>query len=382
MASSVTAWRHELHRHPELSGQEKSTAQRVLGYLHQLGVSTVKTGIGGEGILAEITSGKAGPTLLFRCELDALPIQETNTFAYASCQHGVGHQCGHDGHMAILLETARRLVVSPPVSGKVLLLFQPAEETGAGAAMVRTDPVFAAESIDHVYALHNMPGEALGSVIIKAGTMNCASRGMTIRWHGKAAHAAQPETGHSPALAMSGMIKALSTFGKCFGQHSLAMATVVGARLGDKAFGTAPSEAECFVTLRSESNEVMQAMLDAIDQLLQQQRLDYHLQTSVAFEDVFPAVVNTVAGVEVVKQAAAEVSAICRTISKPIRWSEDVGLLIDGHEGALFGLGAGENQPELHHPDYDFPDELINHGADIFYAVMRQCTGNTTGRVQ
>ena len=371
--TDIQRWRKQLHQHPELSGDETHTAQRIVHYLKALGLDSnqYQTGIGGHGVLAEINSHSPGPSILLRCELDALPIQEVNTFEHASHQKGVAHKCGHDGHMAILLETVKRLLKHGPNAGRVLILFQPAEETGAGAALVRDDPTFLKQSIDYAFALHNMPGKPLGSVIIKSGTMNCASRGMIIQWEGKTAHAAQPDTGHSPALALSETMTSLTDFQNHFGQSELAMATVVGANLGAKAFGTAPANATCFVTLRSESNTVMSQMLEAIQQQLVTHHQRYHLKTSIAFEDIFPATINTEKGAQIVQSAAQNTANQCEIIDQPIRWSEDFGYLIENREGALFGLGAGIEQPELHHPDYDFPDALIDKGADIFCAIIQ-----------
>lgn len=370
--SAQTA-RHILHQWPELSGQEQATAGRITEWLQACQPDQLLTGIGGHGVIAVF--GQSGPGILLRCELDALPIRETNTFEHRSQQAGVAHKCGHDGHMAIVLEVARRLHEQPLATGKIMLLFQPAEETGAGAAAVNADPQFQELGPQYAFALHNMPGQPLGSVIVREGTMNCASRGVIIRLEGKTAHAAQPETGRSPALAMSALINELQGYAQRFGKNELALATVVGARLGHKAFGTTPGQAEIYVTLRSETDAVMQRMLDCLTQQLSGLCEHHQLTHQLAFEDVFPAVNNTAHGSKAVIQAAQACGASLIHARQPIRWSEDFGHLINGRQGALFGLGAGEQHPALHNPDYDFPDALISIGADLFMAIIQECLG-------
>ncbi len=373
MHNPLQTTRRLLHQWPELSGQEQATANRISAWLKACEPDRLLTRLGGHGVLAVFGKSTTGPRILLRCELDALPIQESNSFEYRSRQAGVAHQCGHDGHMAILLEVARRLQQSSPRRGQVMLLFQPAEETGTGARDVLSDPEFARLAPDYAFALHNMPGYPLGSVMLRQGTMNCASRGMTIGLSGKTAHAAQPETGRSPALAIAALIYALADYAQRFGQSELALATVVGAQLGDKAFGTAPARAELYVTLRSETDTVMQAMLDDIEGCLQQLCEQHRLTYTKTFADVFPAVNNTAEGARLVTAAAEQCNVQLIKLAQPIRWSEDFGRLINGRQGALFGLGAGEQQAALHNPDYDFPDALISQGADLFTAIVQQC---------
>lgn len=367
------ALRLNLHRTPELSNQERGTAEQIIDVLKTLKPDQLLTGIGGYGVLAMFNMSKPGKHILIRCELDALPIQETNQFEHCSQHQGVSHKCGHDGHMSILIELAKQLTNRSMASGQVTLLFQPAEETGSGAAAVLAEPQFQSLSIDYAFALHNMPGYPLGSVVIRPGTMTCASRGMIIRFEGKTAHAAQPETGRSPALAMTSIINELCTYVEKFGHKELALATVVGSKLGSKAFGTAPAHAEIYVTLRSETENTMQAMLSAIEQQAQQLCQQYTLTFESEFEDVFPATVNTVGGAELIRQAAINTHNELIELDQPIRWSEDFGHLIQGREGGLFGLGAGEQQPALHNPDYDFPDGLITRGASVFLNIIEQC---------
>ena len=210
----LTALRHELHRHPEISGQEQETAARIVQRLQGYTPDQILTGLGGHGVAALFDSGNAGPTVAIRCELDALPIQEVSDAHPVSQVPGKGHLCGHDGHMVMVLGVGEALQEQPPQSGRVLLIFQPAEETGQGAAALRADPRFETLSPDYVLSLHNLPGLELGSVEICTESANCASRGMRIRLWGKTSHAAAPQDGRSPAAAMAELMPQLASLGQ------------------------------------------------------------------------------------------------------------------------------------------------------------------------
>ncbi|MEY8840841.1 amidohydrolase, partial [Cribrihabitans sp. XS_ASV171] len=212
--AELTAWRRDLHRHPELSGQEAETAKRVLAALEGTAPDRMLASLGGHGVAAIYEGDSNGPSLMFRCELDGLPIEELNPdLPHRSEVDGNGHLCGHDGHMAILAATARWLGRNRPARGRVILLFQPAEEDGAGAARVIADPKFAEIIPDYAFALHNFPGVPLGHAVLAEGVMNCASRGMKLSLTGRTAHASQPETGLSPAPALAELIPALTALG-------------------------------------------------------------------------------------------------------------------------------------------------------------------------
>ena len=181
----LTAWRRKLHQHPEISNEEEKTAKEVVDFLADTGPDKVLTGLGGHGVAAIYESGKAGPTVMFRSELDALPIHELSAVPHASVVPGKSHMCGHDGHTAILAALGRQLGRKRPARGRVVLMFQPAEETGNGAAGVVADPRFGEIAPDFAFSLHNMPGLPFGEVRLKPGVVNCASRGMRIVLEGQ-----------------------------------------------------------------------------------------------------------------------------------------------------------------------------------------------------
>ncbi|UCH23826.1 MAG: M20/M25/M40 family metallo-hydrolase, partial [Deltaproteobacteria bacterium] len=186
-ADSLIALRKELHQNAELSGKEEKTRQIVFDFISRNAPHKIISPIGGNGIACIYQAEFTGPALLFRAEMDALPIEEKNDLNYKSQNSNVSHSCGHDGQMAILAGLSGLLHKNPLKRGKVILLFQPAEETGQGAITMISDPKFKQLRPDYVFALHNMPGEDKGTVSIGAGVFNCASVGMIIRLAGKTA---------------------------------------------------------------------------------------------------------------------------------------------------------------------------------------------------
>lgn len=373
--ADMTTIRRHLHRYPELSGQERQTANYIAEQLRSLNPTCLYENLADTGVAAVFDSGNVGKTLLFRCELDALPIQEThvdNAIGYTSCHHGIAHQCGHDGHMAIILALGKRIAENLPQRGRVVLLFQPAEETGEGARAVAADPQFPAIQPDESYALHNLPGYPLANVVLRKGTFNCASRGLIIRLSGRTAHAAYPETGNSPQLAITTLLNSLNDLPKQLDSQQLTMITVVHCQMGEQAFGTAPADGCVMATLRTETNEAMQDLVTASQQLVEQTAKQYDLGYQLEWSDCFDASVNDGDCAEQVASAAQTTGHHVTWIDEPFRWSEDFGAISATARGAMFAYGAGEDKPQIHNPDYVFPDELIERGSELFFEIYRQ----------
>lgn len=369
---SPVALRHALHAHPELSGGEAATAARLEEFFAPLEPDEIVRGIAGTGIAFCFGDERRGPTILLRSELDALPIREVNAVPYRSQVDGVSHKCGHDGHMAILSAAGLAIAKRRPTAGRVVLLFQPAEETGAGAAEVVGDPAFARIRPDRVFGLHNLPGYPLGHVVVRDGTFTCASRGMSIDLEGRTAHAAQPETGLSPAAALTEIVAFFDGLaGGPDAGGELAFATVVGAKLGERAFGVAPGAASVWVTLRSETDGTMATMVAHGEARVRAIARDAGLGVVIAYQDVFDATVNAKDAVDVVRRACDGLPVV--EAREPFRWSEDFGRFTQVASGAFFALGAGEGTPALHDESYDFPDALIERGADVFLRIVDAC---------
>jgi len=322
-------------------------------------------------------AAEAGPSTLIRCELDALPIVEVNQFAHRSKRHGVSHKCGHDGHMAIVTSLGEKLARHRPSSGRVILLFQPAEETGAGAQQVVKDSQFEQIQPDYAFALHNLPGQPLAQVGVKSGSFNCASRGLSIKLIGKTSHAAHPEDGNSPALVISHLIQQLPQLAEKL--NGFALITVIAASLGaegEPAFGTSPGEAKLMLTLRSETDQQMNLLVESVSQVVGLHTAEFGLSFDLSWHDVFHACSNTDKGYQKVVAACDELGVEYTRLQQAYRWSEDFGQLRNAAaEGAMFTLGSGINSPQLHNPDYDFPDQLIPVGRDLFFEIIRSING-------
>ncbi len=367
-------FRKILHQNPELSHDEKQTAQRVVEFLKPLNPDHLLTDVGGHGVIAIFSGKTTGNNLLFRCELDALPIQENNDFPHRSVTPGVSHKCGHDGHMAIICGLAQRFSIDKSFRGQRILLFQPAEETGQGAIAVTEDEQFMALKIDCCFALHNLPGVPMGQVQIRSGTFNCASQGMLIRLMGTPAHAAYPEQGNSPALAMVLLLQQLIDFNHELTTPDLQMVTVIYSKLGEKTFGTTPHLAEIGITLRTENNASMNSLKQRVLMKAQKIANQHHFEITTQSHDVFKASVNDVECAQRVANAAEKVGHEVVWLSEPLRWSEDFGAISKMTKGAMFVLGAGSNCPQIHNAKYDFPDELIMPAIDIFEAIADSYT--------
>lgn len=372
----LTELRRTLHRHPELSGEERRTAARMRDYLAELSPDRIIEGIGGHGLAAIYEGGGPGPTVLFRCELDALPIAETGRPAHRSTVDGKSHMCGHDGHMAMVTALAHHFARRRPETGRAVLLYQPAEETGAGARAVIADPKYAQLAPDFAFALHNMPGLPLGHVALQPGPVNCASRGMRIDLTGFTAHASEPEAGRSPAQALATLLQQIPGLGR---QDStgddFAMVTLTHARLGEPSFGVAPGEASLWLTLRTTLDDTMNALVARAETLAKQAGETSGLQVAVAYHDVFHHCENDAEATAVLERALDRTGTPRAAYAYPMRASEDFGLYGESARSAMFLLGSGENSPHLHHSDYDFPDELIARGAAVFAAAADELLG-------
>ncbi|SEI17904.1 amidohydrolase [Rhizobium tibeticum] len=376
--SEIKAFRRELHRYPEVSGEEGQTALRLKEELSLTGSDRIVADIGGHGLAAVYEGAASGPTIMIRAELDGLPIEEISDVAHRSTVPGKGHLCGHDGHMAILMALAKGLGQRRPARGRAILMLQPAEENGAGAAAVLADPKFATLTPDMSLSLHNFPGVRLGHVLLKEGPVNCASRGMKIVLKGKTSHASYPEQGIAPTFAMARLLDGLTTLGNngpLGPDYSLV--TVTHARLGEPAFGISPGEAQIWATLRTLTDEAMNGLVSRAEELVLTQAKGGQLQVEISYKDVFHQCYNSAEAVAQLRQALDDegVSHDDASSLLPMKASEDFGVFRTVAPAAMFFLGAGEDHPRLHNPDYDFPDELIAIGSRIFMRAIRNLLG-------
>ncbi|MEJ2110564.1 MAG: amidohydrolase [Acidobacteriota bacterium] len=375
MMKELQNLRHELHAAAEKSGAEKNTAEIIGQYLEGFKPHQVITGLGGYGIAAVFGGNAPGPRLLIRCELDALPIPETIQLDYGATAGGVAHKCGHDGHMAIVLGLAPVLSARPPGKGSVVLLFQPAEEIGKGARRVIEDMRFGEITPDYCFALHNLPGFARHRIIVREGSFAAASRGLTVKLHGATSHAAEPEKGNSPTMAVAQLIHCFSSMPQFYtGLHEAAKVTVIHSRIGEIAFGTSPGEAEVMATLRAYEQDVMERLSGKCLDLVKGIARANDLTCEIGWDEEFPATVNNADCAGLIKKCASQLNLDIYEPEKPFPWSEDFGNFTTLCPGALFGLGAGEEHPGLHHPTYDFPDEILDTGVKMFEGIVHELT--------
>lgn len=374
----LTAFRRELHRFPEVSGEEVETAQRIVAALTVLSPSKILTGLGGHGVAAVFDSGVEGPTVLFRAELDALPIEEKNSkIDYASEIAGKSHVCGHDGHMIMLLALGRVLARQPVAKGRVVLMFQPAEEDGSGAKAVVADPAYQEIAADWAFAIHLEPGRPFGYVSTVPGLINCASLGLTIKLTGKTAHAADPEDGVSPARAIAELIpklEALGTGGAL--DEAFRLVTLTHVQIGEPSFGIAPGDGVIFTTLRSTHDAGLEGIETAARALAEAAAQTYGLGVDFEVTDHFAASINAPEAYEVAIKAMETLDVPYGDAGVPMRASEDFGVFGWGAKAAMLCLGPGEDYAALHNPDYDFPDDIIPIGTAIFERIARDLLGS------
>jgi amidohydrolase len=364
--------RHKLHSIAEVSGSEAETAAVVADFLKKTSPDKIQTGVGGEGILATYGSQSNHPHILLRCELDALPIQEVNEMDYRSQTEGVGHKCGHDGHMAILCGVAL-LLQNEKRDARITLLFQPAEETGEGAKRMMEDEKFRNIQPDYCFALHNLPGYKKHQIIVKDDVFAAASIGLAITFEGETSHAAHPEQGKSPALALSQLIQALSSAPQFYTpMNKSAKVTVVHAEMGVGVFGVSPGKATVRATLRTWEDEVLDLLKKKCLQMAKGLAKTYSLGINYEWSESFSSTVNNTESVEIIRKSAGALKFEVKEKKHPFEWSEDFGHFTQKIPGAMFGLGSGKEQPPLHAENYDFPDEIIPTAVSMFMQIIKE----------
>lgn len=364
--------REELHANPELSGKEYKTQAYLLSFLEKHTTAKL-TKVGKTGLIASFSSSVKGQAVLLRADIDALPIQETNAFSYKSKTECVSHKCGHDGHAAMLLGVALLLSENPTSKGTVHLLFQPSEENGKGAEAVLNDPNFKALHIDTVFALHNLPGYPLKQIVVKENEFTANVKSVIIKLTGRTAHAAEPEKGINPSLAISTILQfSEEQTNNEPTSKDFFLFTPVHITMGELAYGVSAGYGEVHLTLRSWSTELMQKKCEKLETYINTLCAQQKLISDIQYTEVFYANVNHPQANETIKNAAKTSNLNLVTNATPFKWGEDFGLFTQRYKGAMFGLGSGENTPALHNPDYDFPNEIIPSGVAVFYHIIHQ----------
>jgi len=370
--NEIVLLRKELHQHPEISGEEVETKKRIIAFFDKLQPDQV-VHLGKTGVAFVFNGKTAGKTVMLRCELDALPIQEINTFDYISKTEGKAHLCGHDGHMSILAAVGKHYSNNRPEKGKVVLLYQPAEENGEGAKEVLADANFKQIEPDYAISLHNVPGYKKGQIVYKYGNFTPSVTSIIIKLTGKTSHAAEPHKGINPSLAISKITQqTLALARNIEDDEHYTVITPIYTNIGSKAYGTSAGYGETHFTIRTLSNELTKELSDKISSLAENIAKEEQLNIAISFTEAFEANENNAEIVDIIKQTAIENNFDTLEKPSPFPWGEDFGLFTTIYKGAMFGLGSGKNTPRLHNPDYDFPDEIAPIGTAMFIDVAKK----------
>jgi len=369
--------RRTLHECPEIAGDEVRTANVIGAFLRTFEPNRIMANLGGWGIAAVFEGRSDGPTIMVRCELDALPATEDAAEPLGQMQYA--HLCGHDGHMTMVAGLAPWLA-ERAAPCRVVLMFQPAEETGEGARRVIDDPRFTQIKPDYAVALHNLPGYETGHVVLRDGTFACSSVGLEVSLTGHRSHAAEPENAASPMRCLCHLPGRLLELGNGTGSSAGRQVTITHLTLGKPDFGTTPGEGMLLATLRSETDEDMAAFKRQAERLVRDEPREEGLQVKVEWHEEFPVTRSDAPLVEALRSCCAGLHMPTVEVNTPFRWSDDFGYFGDVCPSLFFGLGSGVDAPRLHQHDYSFPNELIPTGVSVFHELIdRIASGRSDG---
>nr|WP_304216302.1 amidohydrolase [Fredinandcohnia onubensis] len=358
--------RRELHMNPELSYQEVWTKQHLIDFLqkHTTNIEIIDKR---KYFYAKYTVGEDRPTIAFRADFDALPIPETIDLPWKSNNPGVSHKCGHDGHSATLAGFALE-VDQKGADQNIIFLFQHAEETGQGG--IECAEIMIEEKVDEIYGYHNMSGIEFKAVHVIDGTAHCASKGMSIEMVGSPAHASQPEDGVNPSFAIAKIIETLPELTAPEKYDGLVLCTIIQVDIGSENYGIAAHKGVLRLTIRAEKEAELNALQQNIENLTTQLGKEHGINVSFEYRDEFPETVNHEESVNKVRQVAAVKGYPLRELTSPYRASEDYGHYLKLVKGAYFYIGNGENHPSIHTYEYDFRDEIIETGVEMFKGLV------------
>lgn len=370
---SLEEIRKYLHAHPEISGEEEKTSKFIYEELRENCSADELQQLDCHAVIAKFKGKKEGKTVMIRADMDALPIQEINDFEHQSTVKGKSHKCGHDGHTTILIGLARKLSEEPVEKGEVILLFQPAEETGEGAKAVIADPYFKQLKVDYTYALHNLPAYKKGQIVIREEQFNSHVISMIVKLYGRTAHAAEPENGENPSMAIAKILIAAEQMVKNEDEAAdFFLITPVHMNLGDKAYGISAGYGEIHFTIRAWDSELVKTNCKVLEELVSSVAEEEGLKREITYTQEFAANMNDAQAINYLRAAVKETKQESMDIKKAFKWGEDFGLFTQLFPGAMFGIGAGEDCPALHNPDYDYPDEITEVGVKVFHQLTKE----------
>ena len=364
-------WRQYLHAHPELQFDCHETAAFVVDRLKDFGVDEIHEGIAKSGIVAIINGKKPGKTIGLRADIDALPLEEAHDHPYKSIYKGKMHACGHDGHTTMLLGAARYLTETRNFSGRVALIFQPAEEGGGGAEVMCKEGIMATFSIHQVFGLHNDPGTPLGFFTTTPGPVLAAADSFTILITGRGGHGASPEETVDPIVVAVQIAQAIQTISS---RNIPALETVVISITQIHA-GTIdniiPNEAFINGTVRTLTKDNQAKVVQRFNDICEGNSLAFGAKVDLDYQYGYPPTVNHIDATEFAIGVAEEISGSenVNGNAPPIMASEDFAYMLEERPGAYVSIGQGQGAG-LHNPEYDFNDELSPIGASYLVRLV------------
>jgi amidohydrolase len=372
----MTAWRQDLHAHPELSLQEVRTSGIVRAKLAEFGVDEIITGMATHGVVGVIRAGTSERAIGLRADMDALPIREETGLAYASGNPGVMHACGHDGHTTMLLGAAKYLAETRNFDGTVYLIFQPAEEFEGGAQIMVKDGLFERCPMDKVFGLHNWPEAKAGSFLWRTGPVMAAVGFFDIVVTGLGSHGASPHQGIDPIVVSAAIIGAVQTIVSRSIEPIEGGVVSIGSISGGEAYNILPERVAMKGTARWYRPEVGEQIESGLKRLVTGIAASFGASAEVRFFRHAPATVNDAEATVLARDAALSVAGTdgVREMRAPTMGGEDFAFMLNAKQGAylMLGGGRGSHDPLLHHPRYDFNDDILPVGASWWATLVEQ----------
>jgi amidohydrolase len=374
----MTAWRHDLHAHPELGFDLPRTSALVAEKLRAFGVDEVVTGIAETGVVGVIhgRNGGRGRAIGLRADMDALPIPEETGLAYASETPGLMHACGHDGHTTMLLGAARYLAETRNFDGTVYLIFQPAEEGGGGGRVMVEEGLFERFPMQQVYGMHNWPNLPAGAFTFRSGPIMAATGEICITVTGRGAHGAKPNEGIDPILVAAHIVTALQSIVSRGMEPTEAGVVTIGAIAAGNAENVIPERAVMKGTARWFSPDVGDLLEAGVHRIATGVAAAFGAQAEVIFKRNYPATINDAEATDRSRAAAVTVAGEARVVpmERPTMGAEDFSYMLNAKQGSyiLLGGGRGPNDPGVHHPKYDFNDDVLPVGASYWATLTEQ----------
>ncbi len=350
--------RHELHKNPEVSNKEVHTMKRIKHYIEKY--TDFKVIVMNNYIYVDYHIND-GDYIAFRTDMDALPMDECISMPHSSTVKGVSHKCGHDGHSATMFAFLLEVNALKP-DKNILFIFQHAEETGDGAK--ECVQLFDKYEVREIYAYHNMSNFDYKSIGIRYDIAHLGSYGMEIELVGKESHASEPEKGINPVFAFSELVANINQL------TNGAMCSVVHLDVGQNAYGISAGKGCLRLTIRSDKDDVLESVRENIVSYTNNLAVEHNLKANYYYTDYFPVTYNHKDSVDNIVQAAEELKFSVVELENPYRASEDFGVYTKKRKGAIFFIGNGEDYPSIHTDNYDFRDELIKIGCDMYIKLL------------